>query len=188
MKKIMTLPNAVTSLRIVGAVVLFWLSPLSTAFFIVYSICGLSDLLDGTIARLTKQTSEFGAKLDSIADLLFYFAMLIKILPILWELLPKSIWIAVALILIIRSLSYLVAAIRHKHFASLHTYLNKATGSVLFAVPYFLRLPFAKAYCWFVCLVAMAASTEELLMHLKARKYTSDTQTIFALRHYNKFN
>ncbi|MBO5778854.1 MAG: phosphatidylglycerophosphate synthase, partial [Clostridia bacterium] len=99
--------------------------------------------------------------------------------------LPKSIWVLVAFILIIRSLSYLTAAIRYKSFASLHTYLNKATGSVLFAVPYFLNLPFANAYCWFICIIALAASTEELLMHLMTKQYTANIKTIWAIQRHD---
>lgn len=179
MKRVLTLPNGITFLRIVGALVLIGLSPLSPAFFIVYSICGLSDVADGFVARATGQQSEFGAKLDSLSDLLFYAMMLIKILPILWVLLPKPIWIFVGAILAIRLTAYLVAALRYQRFASLHTYMNKATGLVLFAVPYCLHFPFAVGYCGFVCVVAAGASVEELMIHLLAKQYTPNTKTIW---------
>ena len=40
-------------------------------------------MLDGTIARATNSTSEFGARLDSISDLIFYAVMIVKFFPIL---------------------------------------------------------------------------------------------------------
>ena len=179
MNRIFTLPNGITCLRIIGATALLGLPPLSVSFFILYTLCGFSDVLDGWVARLTRQQSEFGAKLDSLSDLLFYAVMLGKIFPLLWTLLPKEIWIAVSAILVIRILSYVTAAIRYKRFASLHTYLNKATGLALFSVPYCLNRPWGIGYCAFVCVVGALASTEELIIHLRSARYTADTKTLW---------
>lgn len=182
MMKILTVPNCITALRIVGAITLFFLAPLSGVFYIVYSLCGLSDVLDGFIARSTGSAGEFGAKLDSVADLLFYTAMLVKILPTLWALLPRWIWIAVGLILLVRFAAYLIAAFRYRRFASLHTYLNKLTGLILFAVPYFLGLPFGRAYCFLVCIVAALSSTEELIMHLLSTEYSTGKKSLLQMK------
>ena len=76
------LPNLMTMLRIVGTVVMAFLPPLCAAFYIVYTICGLTDVLDGWFARRFDAGSEFGAKLDSAADLLFYAVMLIKLMTL----------------------------------------------------------------------------------------------------------
>ena len=86
-------PNCITCVRIIGALVLLWLKPLSTEFLIVYSLCGVSDALDGFIARATNTTSKFGTILDSIADLVFYSVMLLKVFPTLWDILPM--WVSV---------------------------------------------------------------------------------------------
>ncbi|HGH0401081.1 TPA: CDP-alcohol phosphatidyltransferase family protein [Clostridioides difficile] len=40
----------------------------SLPFWICYFWCGISDILDGLIARKLRQQSGIGAKLDSIAD------------------------------------------------------------------------------------------------------------------------
>lgn len=181
MKNMITVPNCITALRIVGALVLLFLAPLSVAFYIVYTLCGVSDVLDGYIARATKSTSEFGAKLDSVADLTFYTVMMLKILPILWKLLPKWIWFAVAAAIVIRLSSYGVAAARYRRFASMHTYLNKCTGAMLFAVPYFLSLSFAVGYCITVCAVGGLASLEELIMHIAAKEYKPGVKSVYQL-------
>lgn len=181
MRKIITVPNCITAARIVGALILLFLSPLSVAFYVIYTLCGVSDVLDGFIARATKSTSEFGAKLDSVADLSFYTVMMLKILPVLWELLPKWIWIGVAVVIAIRLSAYGVAAIRYRRFASLHTYLNKCTGAMLFAVPYFLSLPFAVGYCMTVLAVGGLASVEELVMHICAKDYKAGVKSIYQM-------
>lgn len=160
--------------------------PLSAVFYVFYSVCGISDALDGTIARATGTASRFGAKLDSVADLLFYSVMLFKILPILWETLPVTIWYVVGLVLLVRLLAYLTAAVKYKCFASMHTWLNKLTGLVLFLVPYVLLTEMAVGYCVMVSCVALLASAEELLMHLSRAAYDPDAKTIFKKRRETK--
>jgi CDP-diacylglycerol--glycerol-3-phosphate 3-phosphatidyltransferase len=155
------LPNTITALRVLGTLCLLFLKPLTLGFFIVYSLTGLSDLLDGYIARKTNTASKLGAKLDSIADLFFYSVMLIKIFPILKEILPRVIWIAVGAILALRICTYMIAAIKYHCFSALHTKLNKATGCLLFVVPYLLELWFFPVFCWVICIVAGIAAAEE---------------------------
>ncbi len=182
-KENLTVPNVITALRIVGGVGLFFTDVMSTAFYVIYSLCGLSDALDGFIARVTKTTSELGAKLDSVADLLFYAVMLIKLLPFLWLNLPPWIWLFVGIILAVRVASYLVAAIKYRKFASLHTYLNKLTGAVLFAVPYFMGFKAFFGVCLTVCIVSGAASLEELFLHLYAKEYNPKKKSVAVLLH-----
>lgn len=173
------LPNIITVIRIIGSVALMFIDPLTVAFFIVYSIAGFSDAIDGYIARRFKVTSRLGALLDSIADLLFYAVMLIKVFPILWELLPQFIWIIVGLVIAVRIGAYVVAAIKYRRFASVHTYLNKLTGIIIFTVPYFLKLPIGPAVCYTVCAIAGLASIEELVIHIKSKEYDESHKSIF---------
>ena len=163
----LTLPNFITSLRIVGTLALLIIEPMSGTFFVVYTLTGITDVLDGFIARLTGSVSDFGSKLDSIADLMFYGVMLIRIFPVMWVRLPSEIWAAVALILAIRVFSYGIAAKKTGEMASLHTYMNKISGLSVFCVPYVILQPYAVPVCCVVCLIAALASAEELMIHLK---------------------
>ena len=56
-------------------------------------ICGLSDVLDGIIARKTNTASSFGARLDTIADFIFVTVLLIKILSGIGVFIWLWIWI-----------------------------------------------------------------------------------------------
>ncbi len=73
--------NIVTCFRIAGSIILLTISVFSLEFYITYLLCGLSDMIDGTIARKTKSVSEFGSKLDTVADLIFVIVVMIKLLP-----------------------------------------------------------------------------------------------------------
>ena len=64
--------NVITLMRIGLAISLLFIRKYSPLFLILYSICGFTDILDGYIARKTRTESKFGAKLDTIADLLFF--------------------------------------------------------------------------------------------------------------------
>lgn len=162
----------------VGTLILLFITPLSAVFFVIYTLTGVTDILDGFIARKCGLASDFGARLDSIADLLFYAVMLIKILPILISKLPAAIWYAVAAVVILRLAAYITAAVKYKRFASLHTYMNKLTGAVVFTVPYVICLPLASAICLIYCGIAAIASAEELLIHLCGKTYHADIKSI----------
>ncbi len=118
-------------------------------------------MLDGTIARATNSTSEFGARLDSISDLIFYAVMIVKFFP-------DSAGSASGVDVVLYRcgtgdpcLLYVTAAVRYHRFASLHTILNKATGFCVFCLPYMLVQDFALRYCEITCVIAGLASTEE---------------------------
>ena len=86
--------NVITSLRIVFAVAMLFAAPFSFLFWICYLCAGLSDVLDGIAARMLKQQSEFGAKFDSAADLIFGCA--IAAVVILNIEIPIWVWICAA--------------------------------------------------------------------------------------------
>ena len=164
------LPNIITAVRMAGTVALLFIEPLSPLFMVVYTIAGVSDALDGFIARKFGTASAAGARLDSIADLMFYTISLARIMSALWRNLPHTIWYAVGALLAVRGLAYLVDAVKNHRFASMHTYLNKATGLLVFGVVYFINTKAAVPYCWTVCAVGMIASLQELYLHLKTKE------------------
>jgi CDP-diacylglycerol--glycerol-3-phosphate 3-phosphatidyltransferase len=69
-KSRINLANALSSLRLllVPALLLLAYERNSRWFLICLIISLVTDIADGKIARLLKQTSEFGSKLDSLAD------------------------------------------------------------------------------------------------------------------------
>ena len=173
------IPNFITSLRIVGTAIWLFTKPLSKWFYIIYFFTGFTDVIDGFIARRLKITSEFGAKLDSVADMLFYTVMLSVMFPALWDLLPTGIWYLLGIVLAVRLTSYAVAAIKYHRFASTHTWLNKLTGAVVFAIPFVLLLPWDIPLCWAICITGGVASIEELLIHIASKSYDPKVKSIF---------
>lgn len=78
----MNLPNLLTLLRIAAVPVLclaFWLpQPLAAQVsFVIFALAGITDWLDGYLARRLNQASDFGRCLDPIADKILVAAALV---------------------------------------------------------------------------------------------------------------
>lgn len=171
--------DTVTSVRVAASLILLILPLRSAWFLVVYTLTGLIDALDGWLARKTGTVSEFGARLDSVADLLFYGVLLLRLFPVLWQALPAMIWYAVAAVVLVRLAAYAVAAVKYHRFASLHTWLNKLTGGAVFLLPYVLALSTGVTYSWAACALALAVSLEQLAIHFCQKDYCADRKSIF---------
>lgn len=177
--KNLNIPNFITSLRIVGTVAMLPIKSMSAWFFALYTFTGFTDVLDGFIARKTNTATPLGTKLDSVADMLFYAAMFYKIFPAIAELFPIGVWVGIGIAVLIRICAYATAAVKYRRFASLHSWLNKVTGFMVFGLPYMIVTPFAIPYSYLGCAVAIFASASEFVLHLRAGSYDEQTKTIF---------
>ena len=151
--------NLLTGFRILCSVALLFCPAFSPSFFVLYLAAGLSDMLDGAVARKTGAVSEFGAKLDTAADFVFVAACLIKLLPMLSVPLWLSLWIGG--IALIKVLNLLSGCILQKRFVAIHTVMNKVTGILLFVLPLTLPVAELKYSAPLVCTVAIFAAIQE---------------------------
>ena len=125
--------NIITGLRIVLSLPLLLIPLTSARFYVLYLLCGLSDTIDGTVARKTNSASEFGARLDTVPDFVFMSVTLIKFVPHLH--IPVWLWIWIGIIAMIKLGNVVWGFVRTKKLISPHTLLNKITGLLLFLLP-----------------------------------------------------
>ena len=151
--------NILTGFRILGSILLLFFPVFSVSFYSIYLLCGLSDMIDGTIAKKTNSASEFGAKLDTVADLVFVAVSLIKLLPIIH--IPGWLWIWGGVIAIIKIGNIIWGYVSKKQFIALHTIMNKITGFLLFLLPLTLSLVELKFSSLVVCSIATFAAIQE---------------------------
>ena len=64
-------PNIITLLRMAGSFGLLLCDVTGAAFWIIYALCGISDIVDGWLARKLNCVTRTGALLDSLADICF---------------------------------------------------------------------------------------------------------------------
>lgn len=169
--------NYISITRIFLALTLILIKPLSIEFIIIYLACGISDTIDGYVARKTGSVSEIGGKIDSIADLILFGVLIIILYPIIT--LPPAIIVWSVIIAIIRLVTIIIVLIKYKTFGVLHTYGNKITGIALFTFP--LILFFDKLYVliYIICVIACVASVEELFIHLTSSQFKINKKSIF---------
>jgi CDP-diacylglycerol--glycerol-3-phosphate 3-phosphatidyltransferase len=170
-------PNIITALRIILSVYLFFIEPFSIVFYILYIACGLSDVLDGYIARKTNTSSKLGSRMDTIADSIMVAVLFSKLLPIIR--IPSMILGWIIVILIIRIVSIIIVYNKFHTFAILHTLANKATGIILFCFPIFYPIIDITALTYFICICASISAVEEFFIHLTSKDLLNDRKSIF---------
>ena len=151
--------NILTCSRIFGSILLLFFPAFSLAFYIVYLFCGFSDMIDGTVARKTNSASQFGSQLDTIADLVFVVAAMIKLLPATH--LPGWLWFWIGVIAVIKISNIIWGFVSKKRFIALHTIMNKVTGFLLFFLPLTLSSVELKYSSIVVCSIATFSAIQE---------------------------
>ncbi len=134
--RILTIPNALSFLRLLLVPVFLWLvlgPEQDEIALLVLMASGITDYLDGKLARDLGQTSKIGAILDPVADRLYILAVVVGLS--LRDIIPW--WLAVLLPLRDVFLFGLVPFLRTRGFSSLpvHFLGKAATAALLYAFP-----------------------------------------------------
>lgn len=136
MKGYLTIPNALTALRGLGVPLFIWLALIEKAdgwAILVLALGGITDYLDGKLARAWNQTSRFGELADPAIDRLYILATLIVLY--LRQAIP--LWALAALLGRDLILAILTIALTRQGLPPLKvTYVGKAaTFNLLYAFP-----------------------------------------------------
>ena len=140
-------------------------SAFSVQFYILYLFCGLTDMIDGTIARKTGAVSKFGARLDTVADFVFMFVCGVKILPLMH--IPIWLWGWIFIVALVKISNIVLVFIHKKKLISIHSVLNKATGMALFLLPLSLTFVETAYSVAIICVLATIAAMQEVYFVLK---------------------
>lgn len=165
-------PNIITMSRILLSLTLLQLYDQPWLFFMIYFIAGMTDMLDGYVARVYDVQSNFGATLDSIADVCLFLVCLIVLFL---TQINFPIWLTLSVIFVgfVRIINLAVTRMRFKRFSIMHTNLNKITGFALWigfpTVAFNNNLtPVISAI---VVIVALISSIEEFFIVSTASRY-----------------
>ena len=154
-----TLANSITFIRILCGIALLFCPVFSLAFYALYITAGISDMVDGWVARRTHTACELGSKLDTMADIVFVIACLIKLLPVLD--IPVWLYVWIGIIALIKTINIISGFIVQKRFVSVHSMMNKVTGLLLFVFPLTLSFIDLKCSAALVCIFATFAAIQE---------------------------
>ena len=151
--------NIITLCRIPGSIGLLFCPVFSDRFYVLYLFCGLTDMVDGTIARKTGAVSEFGSSLDTVADFLFVISSFVKLVPVIR--IPVWIWVWAAVIAVVKLVNLVWGFTQTKQRPALHTIANKATGLCLFLLPLTMSFVDLRYTAPVVCVIATIAAIQE---------------------------
>jgi CDP-diacylglycerol--glycerol-3-phosphate 3-phosphatidyltransferase len=129
-------------------------------------LAGLTDILDGYIARKLNAKSTLGAKLDSIGDLVFYTVLICYLVTIHGEIL-KPYLIFIILILLFRVINIVFGFAKYKRLIMIHTIANKLTGFLIFLLPILIWFDRKELFVA-VLIIALLSPIEEFLIILRS--------------------
>lgn len=81
-------------------------------------------------------------------------------------------------IALIRFATYGIGYLKYQTYSALHTYMNKITGMLLFALPGLFLILNIYVVTVLVCVIAFISASEELFITLKSKELNRDCKSI----------
>ena len=178
------IPNMITSTRFVFALLLAFSPPLSMLFWLFYGLAALSDLIDGPIARKLKAKSNFGATLDTTADIFFLLCIMYCVFPLL-EITLFS-YLCIGAVFLFKAISLVYAYIKYKKIVSYHSYLTKFLALFIFSFPIWIMIVDENLVILVLAALQITAYIEELFITRMSDAPDANTKSIFHLRKQQK--
>ncbi|MGM0379562.1 MAG: CDP-alcohol phosphatidyltransferase family protein [Bacillota bacterium] len=147
-------------------------------FMIIYIFIGLSDFLDGYIARKYNLETDLGAKLDSIADFLFYIIITYIFMKKYLTLITFSSYIMIFIIISIRLTNIFISKLKYSEIIFLHTYSNKISGLLIYLLPIILMFFKNKVVITLILIISLFAAIEELAIFLNRKNINMNIKSI----------
>lgn len=180
------LPAALVSLRFILGPVVFVLAGQGFphwGIFLIVTAAGLSDLLDGILARRWGVASESLRVADSYVDVWYYVWVAMTV----WRAVPEIVlayqWPLLS-ILAMQLLAWLVDLLKYRRFATYHAYTAKAWGfGLYFATAALLVWGQAGPFMWLMVVLAWISLLEGIAITLILPRWTHDVPSVWhALR------
>lgn len=143
--KIITIPNILSFFRLCLIPVIVWLYCIKEDYLwttIIFIISGLTDIIDGFIARKFNMISDFGKAFDPVADKLTQIVMLfclvtrfpLMLIPLV-ILIIKEVLAAIMNMITLKKAGYVVAAVWHGKVNTVLLYSTMFIHIVWFNIP-----------------------------------------------------
>ncbi len=153
------IPDFLSMPRIALCLPLLLVDAMTVPFWVLYVTAGTTDMLDGFLARRWGVESEFGARLDSLADFIFVLAVGYKLFS--WLKLPTALWMMIGLIAMMKASNAVSAYLVRQRLKFLHTKANKLTGFFLFIGMMTIGQSYFNPVAWIIASIALFAAIQE---------------------------
>ena len=180
-KELLTIPNLLSFYRIISFPILlyFALNRIENIFVILLIVNLITDILDGFIARRFNLQTEFGARLDSIADIGTFILAIVGIFVYKkqdFEPYLSSFFIYLSLYI----LSNILSLLKFRRFPSLHLYSWKIGGYIqgFFFFTLFV-FGFNLYFYYFTIIWGILAFTEHIVIQLIIPEMKSNAKGLY---------
>lgn len=179
-KSLWNVPNCLSAYRIIALPALVWaiVQENNQLFIMLLSVNLITDILDGLIARTFKLETEFGAKLDSIADIGTYIMAFSGMIALHGKFVSDH-TLSFSIILTLYVIPQLISLVKFRRMPSLHLYSNKITGYIqgIFIFTFF-NFGYNAPYFYFMIAASCIAYLEELVCVLYLKELKSNVKTV----------
>ena len=153
------IPNILSASRIALCLPLLLVDAMTMPFWVLYVIAGMTDMLDGFLARRWGVESNFGARLDSLADFVFVLAVGYKLFPYLK--LPAMLWMMIGFVALVKTDNAISSYVVKHKIEFLHTKANQLTGFLLFIGMMTVGQSYFIPVAWVIACIALFAAIQE---------------------------
>ena len=153
------IPDLLSASRIALCLPLLLVDAMTMPFWTLYVTAGMTDMLDGFLARRWGVESKFGARLDSLADFVFVISVGYKLFPSLK--LPAALWMMIGLIALVKTVNAISSYVVRHRIEFLHTKANKLTGFLLFLGVMTIGHSYFIPVAWAIACIALFAAIRE---------------------------
>ncbi|WP_160198773.1 CDP-alcohol phosphatidyltransferase family protein [Senegalia massiliensis] len=172
------IPNILSILRIICSALLLFISD-RIIFIFLYFIIGLTDILDGFIARKFNIESELGARLDSFADFVFYIILFFIFTRLYNQIMTVNYKMVLIGLLFVHLLNLLLTKLKYKKFVFVHTIANKTSGILVYFSPAIILFKQSNLIIWVIFLFIFIAALEELLITIISSEVNLNRKSVF---------
>lgn len=187
-ENIYNIPNLLSAYRILALPVIAWalIAGERNLFVTLIIINLITDILDGVIARTFKLETEFGARLDSIADIGTYIMGCIG-LVILEKAFVTQYRFILLPVIFLYFIPEIIALLKFRRLPSLHLYSSKIVAYLqgIFLFTFFL-FGFSKWYFYFMIVCSCLSYLEASIIILLLPYLKSNVQGIYFLNRHKQ--
>lgn len=177
------IPNMLSFYRLLAIPFIVWslIQDNQTLFITLICVNLITDILDGLIARAFNMCTEFGAKLDSLADI-STFLLSISGFIIFEKTFVTQHKVAFITLFSFYAIPQITSLIKFSRPTSFHLYSNKIVGYIqgIFIFTFFV-FGYHKIYFYFMVVSSCLADFEVFVLVLLLPKIVSNAQSVFSI-------
>ena len=180
---LVTVPNVLCGIRLVGSVGLIYLAVTSQDTFFLYAFVFLifTDWIDGKLAILLHQRTELGARLDSVADATLYASLFFGIGWLKWEFIQQQ-WPWFVSVVLSYALTSLVGLFKFRRLPSYHTRMAKLSAHLVFIAVVCIFMNWAVWPFYVAASAVTVTNLEATWITMILKKWTVDVRSVFSVR------